>query len=60
VIARALSYDRERRFADCAELEAALATLATHLGTADDKEIGRWARSLVPEVRSSGRSNLIA
>jgi hypothetical protein len=52
VILRALSYDRDQRFADCAALEDALATLAAHLGVADDKEIGRWARDLLPERRS--------
>jgi hypothetical protein len=54
VIGRALSYERDDRFADCAALEAALGQLAAHLGVADDKEIGRWASALVPEKRPSG------
>jgi len=54
VVARALSYERDDRFPDCAALEAALAQLAAHLGIADDKEIGRWASGLTPDKRSSG------
>ena len=58
VIERALSYYTDDRFADCAALEAALGELATHLGVADDKEIGRWARSLVTERQPSGGARL--
>jgi hypothetical protein len=61
VITRALAYERDERFADCAALEAALATLAEHLGVADDKEIGRWAQGLVRDARpSEQRLNMIA
>jgi hypothetical protein len=54
VVFRALSYYTEHRQADCAALEAALGELAAHVGIADDKEIGRWARTLVPERQASG------
>jgi serine/threonine-protein kinase len=48
-VTRALAYQREARFPDCATLEAALAAVAalTGVGSADDKEIGRWARALL-------------
>jgi serine/threonine-protein kinase len=54
VIRRALAYERDDRFADCAALESALGQLAAHLGVADDKEIGRWASGLVADRRGSG------
>jgi serine/threonine-protein kinase len=61
MIRRALSYERDDRFADCAALETALAALAAHLGTADDKEIGRWVQRLISDVAggSAERLNLI-
>jgi serine/threonine-protein kinase len=51
LVGKALSYERDQRFADCATLETALAALAAHLGIADDKEIARWARGLVGDTR---------
>jgi hypothetical protein len=48
IIVRALAYERDDRFADCAELERALAQVAARIGVADDKEIGRWAGGLIP------------
>jgi hypothetical protein len=54
VIQRALAYERDDRFPDCAALEAALGQIAAHLGIAGDKEIGRWASELVPDRRGSG------
>jgi hypothetical protein len=47
IIVRALAYERDARFPDCAALEAALAAVAAHLGVADDKELGRWASALL-------------
>jgi len=58
VITRALSYYTDDRFADCAALEAAFGELATHLGLADDKQIARWVRGLVPENQPSSGPRL--
>jgi serine/threonine protein kinase len=55
IIVRALSYDRDKRYADCAELERALAIVAARLGVADDKEIGRWAATLIPRPPVASR-----
>jgi hypothetical protein len=50
VVARALADDPADRFADCADLDRALATLAALHGHAGDKDIGLWARGELERV----------
>ena len=48
----AMSYDRERRPADCAALETALEHLAKQYGlAASDKDIARWAASELAQLQ---------
>jgi serine/threonine-protein kinase len=56
LVFKALAYDRDARFADCASLEVALRTAAVQCGIASDKDIGAWVRSEL-ERQSGGRSS---
>lgn len=42
---KALAYDRNDRFADCASFEQALRATASSCGIASDKDLGAWVRA---------------
>lgn len=45
MILKALSYERGDRFADCADFERALQSVARAVGMATDKDLGGWVRA---------------
>jgi len=51
VILRALAYDKEARYPDCAALQEALEAEATHVPGTTDRAVGQWVEQLL--ARSS-------
>ncbi len=45
LVFKALSYERGDRFANCADFEHALQTVASAVGMATDKDLGGWVRT---------------